>query len=363
MYYIFDILLNYNLLYVGLAMMVLLYLVSNYWQSHFYQYFFTKKYIKIQWIHDREVEVPRLGGLVIFGMSAFWVFILNPDKLLAEFIGKIIICSLPLILVSLKEDLFHNVKPGNRLLSIILSAVLLLVSQPYGLPIIDMPVIGILMDNSFISLLFFVLALSGYTNGVNLIDGSNGIASATIIASLSSICFLSFMQNDLLLLQSSLIFVFFILFFSFFNYPWGKVFLGDSGAYFLGLLTGYITIIFFARHPEVPTWAAVLILFYPSFEMIFSIIRKLRYNKNPFYPDSDHLHLKLFYLINNSIKRSRVANGMVMPLLTLFWLSPPALVPWVYTHVELSLLSIIFLMILYLGFYWALPRFESYEEK
>lgn len=363
MYYVIDLLLNSNLIIFGLFSILLFFLVSFFWNSIVYKYFHINEYKQVQRIHDADLEISRLGGLIIFISIYFWYFNSDVDNELVDFVGHFMLFSLPLMLVSLKEDLFHNVKPIIRLLAIVVSVYFLLASQRYGLPLIDMPVIGPFINNSFYALIFFTIVLSGYVNGVNLIDGSNGISAVTIMASLSSICFLSYIQHDLLLLQASLLFVFFILIFAFFNYPWGKIFLGDSGAYFLGLMSGYLTIVFFARHPDIPTWGAVLILFYPSFEMIFSVIRKLKNKKNPLYPDEDHLHLKLFYLIRYSIKRSRVANGMVMPLLTLFWLTPPVLVPWLYTNKFLSLLSIILLIIMYIGFYWSLPNKKSYQGK
>ena len=139
-----------------------------------------------------------------------------------------------------------------------------------------------------------------------------------------------------------------------FNYPWGSIFLGDSGAYLWGSILASLTIILYSRH-DIPTWGAVVILFYPSIEMVFSFIRKKYQKKNPLHPDPDHLHLKLYFVIKKSVSRSRVANCLVMPMLSIIWLTPAMIVPWVFNDVILAAFSIGLLSILYFGFFWALP--------
>jgi UDP-GlcNAc:undecaprenyl-phosphate/decaprenyl-phosphate GlcNAc-1-phosphate transferase len=59
------------------------------------------------------------------------------------------------------------------------------------------------------------------------------------------------------------------------NYPYGRIFLGDLGAYSLGLIVSMLTIILFGRHPEISPWGAVLILIYPATEVVFSLLRRM----------------------------------------------------------------------------------------
>ena len=317
------------------------------------------EYDSVQRIHKDKTDVPRMGGLVLFVCLACCLFInvdIDPwlNKELKPIFLLLLLCNIPLFLVALREDIKYDVKPFLRLIAILLSSSIFIIIQPYGLPIIDIPYIGHYLNIPIIGILFFTIAHAGFCNGMNLIDGSNGLAGMVVFTTLLSIGFVSFMLSDLVILYIVLIFMSIIGVFLIFNYPWGSIFLGDSGAYLWGSLLASLTIILYARH-DVPTWGAVVILFYPSVEMVFSYIRKKYQKRNPLHPDPDHMHLKLYFVIESSVVRPRTANCLVMPMISIIWLTPAMIIPWVFEDGILSMLSIIFLSIIYFGFYWALP--------
>jgi UDP-GlcNAc:undecaprenyl-phosphate GlcNAc-1-phosphate transferase len=317
------------------------------------------EYQSIQRIHKDKEDIPRMGGLILFVGLMLCLFInvdIDPwlNKELKPIFSLLLLCNIPLFFVALKEDVKYNVQPFFRLFAIILSSLIFITYQPYGLPIIDIPYLGNFLNIPIVSIIFFTIAHAGYCNGMNLIDGSNGLAGMVVFTTLLSIGFVSFMLADLVILYVALILIAFITIFLLFNYPWGSIFLGDSGAYLWGSLLASLTIILYARH-DVPTWGAVVILFYPSTEMVFSFIRKKYQKKNPLLPDPDHMHLKLYFVIERSVKRARVANCLVMPMISLVWLTPALIIPWVFNDSILSIISVILLTVLYFGFYWALP--------
>lgn len=308
---------------------------------------------QIQNTHETQSITPRIGGLLIILGISFWNFY-EETNLSSSIINLIILYSIPFFVIAFFEDIKGNVKPLIRFFSIFLSSLFFALFSGFSLPIIEIPFIGTLINNTWISFIFFAFALSIVSNGVNLIDGSNGLAAMTVLTGFSCLAYISYISNDLLTYSTSLAFGGFIVIFLLLNFPWGYVFLGDSGAYFLGFALGALTIIFYSRHPDIPNWGAILILFYPSMEVLFSFMRKILINRNPFQPDPDHLHLRLFWILQFSIKKKRVANGCVMPLLSIIWMSPIVLLPWVYKNLILIILSIIILTIIYLGFYWSL---------
>jgi UDP-N-acetylmuramyl pentapeptide phosphotransferase/UDP-N-acetylglucosamine-1-phosphate transferase len=57
------------------------------------------------------------------------------------------------------------------------------------------------------------------------------------------------------------------------NYPRGKIFLGDGGAYLLGFWLAELSVLLVVRHPEVSPWFPMLLLVYPIFETLFSMYR------------------------------------------------------------------------------------------
>ena len=86
------------------------------------------------------------------------------------------------------------------------------------------------------------------------------------------------------------------------NWPFGKLFLGDGGAYFVGFALAWIAVLLLARHPEVSAWAPLLICGYPILEVLFSIVRRRRRGLSPGDPDRLHLH---------SIVKKRVARHLL----------------------------------------------------
>ena len=315
---------------------------------------FLKNYQGIQRVH--EGEVPRLGGLVIYiGLWVYWLLCQHGQAM--PFIQCLLICSFPLIFISIKEDVLHNTRAITRLGFMTASCILFFLCYDISYPSIEFPVIGDWLNNSpVLNLLFFCFCVLVVTNGSNLIDGVNGLLPITLLMQALSLMYITYETNDTLNMIRLIYIIFPVIIFMGFNFPWGKIFLGDTGAYFFGFMVSLLTIIIFSEHPEIPTWVAVLILFYPAFELLFSSIRKLTEHKSPMEPDVYHLHLKMFHLLKNHVMKPRVSNSLVMPCLALIWGMPFILLVWVKNNIFMTLLSIVLIIIIYLGFYWALPR-------
>jgi UDP-N-acetylmuramyl pentapeptide phosphotransferase/UDP-N-acetylglucosamine-1-phosphate transferase len=127
-------------------------------------------------------------------------------------------------------------------------------------------------------------------NAYNIVDGFNGISSMVGIIALLALAFVSFSLGDQVIVNLSLLMLGSILGFFFSNYPKGKIFLGDGGAYLIGSWVGVLSIWICDRHQEVSPWFALLINAYPIAETIFTIYRRtVQKNKNAFQPDGIHL--------------------------------------------------------------------------
>ena len=133
-----------------------------------------------------------------------------------------------------------------------------------------------------------------------------------------------------------------------FNFPFGKFFLGDSGAYLMAILLGTWLINFFGRHQDISSWNAVLILIYPVLEVIYSASRKIMQGKSPFYPDRQHLHIKIYDIVFRATKKPLYANNVTTVFLALFWLGPSILLQFVYYSQLGIVLSIILISFSYL---------------
>ena len=87
-----------------------------------------------------------------------------------------------------------------------------------------------------------------------------------------------------------------LLIFLIFNF-FGKSILGDGGSYTLSFIFGFLLIDLFNNNKSISPYFIALILWYPAFENLFSLVRKLNFKKSPFKPDQNHLHQLLFFYL------------------------------------------------------------------
>ena len=307
------------------------------------------KGIKSNQIQDIHIGfVSRLGGLVVFLCFGFYLFFNFSDYQI------FLLFSFIIVLPALIEDLGIIIKPLIRLF-LILSGSFLIIINFDQLPQFEFGYLNLIFNNHIFQIIFFTLAMTTVINGQNIIDGTNGLSALTSTTIFASLWYTGFTLDDHNLMSISLSVVFLLISFLLFNYPFGKIFLGDTGSYFLGLLAAYLTIQTFAKYPELPSWSAVIILFYPTLEVVFSYFRKLVYRQSPFMPDNQHLHLKIYYLLSNNNPKRRLYNALVAPFLSIIWLTPLTLLPLSFSLPHLSIIVLIALIIIYLFYYFAIP--------
>ena len=315
------------LIFMGMSL-VLNGFIAYLWHKKFYQKLGLKTYQAIQRIHLN--ETPRLGGLVIIlSLTSFVMYC--PVNESIQLFKLILISLIPIIVIGLKEDLFHNVEPAIRLLALLFAGWLFRAQFTGPLPqMTDVPLIGKLLALQGGVSFFYILSMVAVANGMNLIDGVNGLCGAVALSILGSLLFLSYKTSDVAMLSTIFTVILILIPFLIFNYPYGKIFLGDLGAYSLGLIISMLTIILFGRHPEISPWGAVLILIYPATEVVFSLMRRMVKGISVYHADKEHLHLKLFYFFRPKPHYKKIANALVTPALSGLWLFPLLAITWVY---------------------------------
>jgi UDP-GlcNAc:undecaprenyl-phosphate GlcNAc-1-phosphate transferase len=347
--------------FINLYILIILISISFYLTIFFWPKLtlssFAKKYEGLQRVHQGEIS--RLGGALIY-ICIFLFFFFSPFT--SEWMKFFLLSLIPMIIVILIEDIYHNLDFRVRLLSLIISVAFILFFCIDNFPSIDnLPFIPIFFDSPTFNFIFYGLCLLILANGFNFIDGMNGLLAFYSLGVCISCLTLCWIVNDLDLARMIIIISIAILIFLFFNYPLGKIFLGDTGAYLLGLFFGSWIIYFFAKHEEVSSWNAVLILAYPTLEVLVSVIRKCWIGRSPFYPDRGHLHLKIYDLLVRSTNKSRLSNNLVVIFLSFMWLSPPLMLLWVYENNFLILLSFFLILISYISLMVFIPHRDSYK--
>lgn len=338
--------------FVSSAFTALLIVVTKHWHGAW-----TLDHLPgVQKFH--ETDVPRIGGLAIL-VSLSMIEWVDPLVLGVFFDYLFLAGAIPFIF-GLAEDLIKRVSVRARLLASVMgSGVFIALSGTY-LNHLDIPGLDTLLAWSPVGVAFTLLAVSGMINSINIIDGFHGLAAGTVIVILLGFAYVANGSQDTELLNLCLLLVAVVTGFLVVNYPFGKIFLGDGGAFFLGFLVAQIAIMLPMRNPEVSPWASLLICAYPVVEVLYSIVRRVRKKKPSGSPDAEHLHtMIMFNLINlNFFHLSQTQrNAIVAPLI---WILNIVLVivacVWRNHLLALIISFVLFVMVYHLIYLWLIHR-------
>ena len=231
---------------------------------------------------------PRVGGVaILLGLLVGYALSGTGRKVL---LGPLLLAGTPAIVFGLTEDLTKQVSVRTRLLATMACGVLGWFLT--GLSITDANLYGLdwLLGFTVLSVAFTAFAVGGVANAINIIDGFNGLAAGTVIIILAAFSLMASALGDADLASIACILAAAMLGFGLVNWPLGRIFLGDGGAYFVGFALAWLAVLLLARHPELSAWAPMLACGYPVLEVLFSIARRRRRGLSPGAADRLHLH-------------------------------------------------------------------------
>ena len=214
--------------------------------------------------------------------------------------------------------LFNN--PKLRLIFQILLLILFVYVLDIKIPSTRIEIVDILFENNLINYLFTVFCLAILINGSNFVDGINTLLINYYIIVLGLIIFfLKDVNIDYYLINNLFSLLLIILIFNMF----GQIILGDSGAYILSLFIGLTLIDLSNINNLISPYFIILLVWYPCFELLFSMIRRLASNIYSYEPDTMHLHQMILKMINDNLKfKSNNLNhflaGSIINLYNLF---------------------------------------------
>ena len=252
---------------------------------------------------------PHVGGLAVFLSFVLGSFLLPIEA--QRVLQPILIVSAPVFIIGLIEDFSAKVSPLWRLLFIFLSLSVSFFYLNVGVYSLSFDWIDALLSYPIIGLLFTLLVVGGAVNALNVIDGYNGLMSGYAILVSIAMAVVAHQLGDALIVQLNLLLIMSLLGFFLLNFPFGKLFMGDGGAYFIGFMLSMIGLVFVSRHDELSNWFVLGLLMYPMYELLFSVYRKRVINGTPAsQPDGFHLHMLVHKLIvTNSPKASKIMNN------------------------------------------------------
>lgn len=310
--------------------------------------------------------VPRVGGLGIFvGLCAAAAWTFKSTRSADVSLALLLACALPTFGIGLIEDLTKRVRPALRLGVTALGASYAAYTLGALIKRTDILPLDWLVAYTWGSYALTIFTVAGVVNAINIIDGFNGLASMAAMLILLSVAAVAHWCGDTSLTSLALLGVLSVLGFFAWNFPKGKIFLGDGGAYFLGFYIAQLCILLLARHPEVSPLFPLGVCAYPIFETLFSIYRKkLLRGTSPGDPDAVHLHMLVYHRVVRMHVRSDARdkrtqrNSMTAVYLWMLLLMTvgPSLLFWNSTR-WLSW-SMAGFTLIYVTLYWRIVRFK-----
>ncbi len=335
------------------------------------------------------VPVPRIGGVGVYlGLLAGLLAKQWVDDPVAAPNLLLLACALPAFGAGLTEDLTKRVGVRERLLATVFSALLGGYFLGAWLTRLDIPGLDSLLHpptlrvgldaitiTGFLAIAVTAFAVAGVANAFNIIDGYNGLAGVVAIISLLGLAYVADHVGDRMVLLGAITTVGAAAGFLIWNYPSGLIFLGDGGAYCVGFLVAELSVLLVARNPQVSPWFPLLLSFYPIFETLFSIFRRVIIGKShPGLPDAAHLHQLIYRRVvrwavgSTCHKQKTHRNALTSPYL---WVMStfaviPATIFWQSSRM-LQLFALLFAatyLLIYRSIYQArFPKWLSIQQK
>lgn len=239
--------------------------------------------------------MPRLGGLAIFMafmVTFFLVIPFLPIDLTARelnFIKAFLVGGTITILLGALDDRF-DLPAKLKFVVQIATACVVVFSFDIKLEFANIPFHTYASVESWVAIPFTILWIVGVTNAINLIDGLDGLAAGVSAIAIGTIAVMAFLMGNVIVVLISLLLLGSIIGFLYFNFHPAKIFMGDSGALFLGFSLALLSLLGFKQVAIVSFLTPLILIGVPLSDTMFAIVRRWMQKKPIFSPDKGHLH-------------------------------------------------------------------------
>jgi UDP-N-acetylmuramyl pentapeptide phosphotransferase/UDP-N-acetylglucosamine-1-phosphate transferase len=280
----------------------------------FFSLFFKKKTFltsfsgeRHQLFTQKEKNIPLIGGLFLFFSISYILFSYS------EFI--FIFFLFLFLVLGICVDLKIFISPKKRIIAQSLLILALVYLLDLNIPDTRINFVDSLLNYKPLNILLVSFCLLVLLNGVNFIDGLNGLLIGyfcIVSFFLLKLNFFNFTAEETIIFFSTIVILFL---FNFFN----QIYLGDNGAYIFGIFFGVSLVSFHQVYQYISPYYIILLLWYPCFENLFSIIRKIKMKKSPMKPDTNHLHQVLFYYIKKKFPINQLYSNNLSSIIILIF--------------------------------------------
>ena len=241
-----------------------------------------------------KVPIPRLGGLAIFiGFLVSIVLFVNirgNQQMQSILLGSVIIVILGVV---------DDITPLPAKFKFVVQIVAAAIPAMNGVVIQAISNPNVFSDNLYwvlgwLSIPVTVIWIVAITNSVNLIDGLDGLANGVSAISATTVLIIALLgsESQVALVMAALVGA--CVGFMPYNLNPAKIFMGDTGATFLGYILATMSIQGLFKFYAVISFAVpFLILGLPIFDTTFAFIRRIAHGQSPMHADRSHIHHRL----------------------------------------------------------------------
>lgn len=239
-------------------------------------------------------KIVRIGGLSIFlAFIITMAIFFDADKTL----DGILVGGLIIFIGGLIDDIY-DLKPMIKLMIQIVAAIYVVSAGDVRLTSSNFSFLNI--DLEAISTIVTLIWIVGVSNAMNLIDGLDGLCCGISAIVISVIGLIAFFMFRIDIATISLILLGSILGFLPFNFHPASIFVGDSGALFLGFMIACLSLLGFKTSTFITLFFPIIILFVPLADTSLAIIRRKLNNQKVSEADKSHLHHVIMYKLGMS---------------------------------------------------------------
>ncbi len=247
-----------------------------------------------------ERTIPRLGGIAIcvaffapllslyfVESSVAHVFRAETIRAAGLFVGGVSLCALGVL------DDTRRVRALYKLY-VQLGVAILAFSCGFRIEVVHLPIFGDLSMGIF-SLPVTIAWIVGIINAINLVDGLDGLAGGVVFFAALTNFIVAYMSGSIMvaLVMASMLGA--VLGFLFYNFNPARIFMGDSGSYFLGYTLATTSLLgsMQGASTAVSLLVPIIALGVPIFDTLFAMVRRVLERRPIFSPDRGHVHHRL----------------------------------------------------------------------
>ena len=233
--------------------------------------------------------MPRLGGLAIYISFVIGVLIMQPEYPFENTLNSIMIGSTLIIITGILDDIFE-ISPKLKLTGQLAAALIVVVWGEVQVEFINLPFTDGVLEFGILSVPITILWIVGITNAINLIDGLDGLAAGVSSIALITISGMGILLGNPFVSIIGAIVLASTVGFLFYNFYPAKIFMGDTGALFLGYMIAVLSLLGFKNVALISFIIPIIILGVPISDTFFAILRRIVNKKPLMQPDKSHLH-------------------------------------------------------------------------